>query len=1419
MTPPRSLALTASALVLLATRSLAQTWSGAGPNDNWSANANWIGAVAPAGSANTAVTFAGTTRLTPQQNLTASFALNSLTFASSAGAFVLGGGGFDFRNSTGGTAPTLTQNSASAITLNGKPNLLTNTVELRAGGNGTLTLAGTFTGPGAVLFAGGAAAGITQKVVMGGSGANDFAGGIVLGSATQASPADLGVVSDGALGTGQIILATGNIFRSANSANRRISNPLSIVQPGNTLGSVLTFGTGGNLIFDGSISLGNSPKTLQLDLGTLRFDGPVSGDALVIVTGSGTLHLTNPDNSGLTGTLSIANVGGLRLDVPGLPQTAVSLSGPLVAPSGNLAFGALGGSTNLNLAASLTLGRNGSGLAYTGSLTLGGALNKTGTSVQNLLGGTHAVGSLAVSAGQLDFNGGALTTSSTLTEAASVNAGTLRILGGAQVDTRSTTTVVSNAQVQLLQATSRWQAGAQLLVGRAEVAAASSLTVDAATLSVNGSLRVGGETSGRGNLTASNGATLTSTDGVLGLQTGSIGSATLQSGAQWTTGNLGLGGLSAAVAGGTGTLTVNAGGVVTVTDQLRIWSAASSLTIAGGSVSAARLNTPTQAAGLLTLTDPAGGYALTVGAGGFDSDVNLRLAGTGTLRKVGAGVLALRNENSTGGRIRLEGGSIFLGAPLAFSPLVLEFVANDALDLNGVGAPRLGGLAGSGSLNLNNVALTVGEAGTNETYSGVLSGAGSLTKVGSGRLTLSGANTLSGGVRVEAGSLELASFNALPPNSSITLLGSGRLELRTSVATFSGIGSAPNANQTGWLAGGTVLPSPLGSTPVTWNVQLPAGVTQTYAGGTADGAHGRLSLVKSGPGTLRLGSETVAHTGLTTVQQGVLELDGGFALPQTSALPGGVRINGGAKFRLASGPGLAGRYLSGLVPALGSYKTLPALEALFRDNAPALLANSLAAGANFDFGNQGQSAFPPPFQTGFSNLQACWVGRFRATAGGLHTFTLASDDGSVLYVDGQLVVDNAFFQATTARSGSLELTPGEHEVVLAYFQGGGGYEFFVRVQEPGAPASVPLAQDRLRYVTKAKVGGLSGSGMVELQGGQLEIAEDGFGVFSGAITDTGGGSLVKSDEGTTVLRGSSAATGGLRLQAGTLGLVASAAGSGPLRVGGPAALFPDTEPLFLTNPVAVDSAGALFVVDDPTSAPRFVQLDGALTGAGAFYQQSGDATWIIDSAGFTGLLEVDTGVLGVFNQCAARSVFVTGGWLGLMGTLTDPTAVVTILGPGRMSGSGEVAGRVWNYGTIEAPAAGLVFRNPVVNYGIMRASSGGRLDFEASNMLVNYGVIDVISGTFVPPANFVNEGVILDASAVRVKSCSRVGTTVTVTIDAYEGHSYRLQRSSSLGGGNFVNVGATQAGATGTTLTFVDENASGGSGFYRIGVD
>jgi len=68
---------------------------------------------------------------------------------------------------------------------------------------------------------------------------------------------------------------------------------------------------------------------------------------------------------------------------------------------------------------------------------------------------------------------------------------------------------------------------------------------------------------------------------------------------------------------------------------------------------------------------------------------------------------------------------------------------------------------------------------------------------------------------------------------------------------------------------------------------------------------------------------------------------------------------------------------------------------------------------------------------------------------GTYTFYTNSDDGSCLYIDGQLVVDNDGSHGPVERSGNVQLRSGVHEIVVNYYDSGGGDHLAVSWKGPG----------------------------------------------------------------------------------------------------------------------------------------------------------------------------------------------------------------------------------------------------------------------------------------------------------------------------------------------------------------------------------
>ena len=62
-------------------------------------------------------------------------------------------------------------------------------------------------------------------------------------------------------------------------------------------------------------------------------------------------------------------------------------------------------------------------------------------------------------------------------------------------------------------------------------------------------------------------------------------------------------------------------------------------------------------------------------------------------------------------------------------------------------------------------------------------------------------------------------------------------------------------------------------------------------------------------------------------------------------------------------------------------------------------------------------------------------GSLKANKAGHYTFRLASDDGSKLFIDGKLLINNDGVHGYYSKTGEIDLDETSHEVRLQYFQG------------------------------------------------------------------------------------------------------------------------------------------------------------------------------------------------------------------------------------------------------------------------------------------------------------------------------------------------------------------------------------------------
>jgi len=300
------------------------------------------------------------------------------------------------------------------------------------------------------------------------------------------------------------------------------------------------------------------------------------------------------------------------------------------------------------------------------------------------------------------------------------------------------------------------------------------------------------------------------------------------------------------------------------------------------------------------------------------------ISGTGNLVKTGTGSFTLSGVNTYSGTTTVSGGTlIFEADQTGTSDIIVESGGSVVVNADQTGDPtytiQSGGAAtfnadvddatevtidaggelnlnlvdqtlavisGGGDINLGNgIALTVGDA-TNQTFSGMITGAGSLTKVGAGDLLLSGTSTYTGTTTLSEGTLTvdgaLSGTNAvfLAAGTTLTLNGDIRDTASVSIASGAILDLNDNDETLGTVTGlGDIM---LGTATLTvgTNANFTFGGTISETGG----------LTKQGNGTMTLsGAQT--YTGATLITDGRLNANGDLA---TS----GVTVNDGATFNL-----------------------------------------------------------------------------------------------------------------------------------------------------------------------------------------------------------------------------------------------------------------------------------------------------------------------------------------------------------------------------------------------------------------------------------------------------------------------------------------------------------------------------------------
>jgi len=748
------------------------TVSGATLNvgDNYFALNNRINpsAALTLGGSNGAGTFSTYRPVVGSQNVD----VGSLSIGAGFSSVAQNGGNLGWLNMAGAGASSYTRSPGGTVTFNG--------------GGGVISSSFANTPTGSSISGTGANAILVGAVIQGST--SNFYKGV---AGTQSNPASVNDVY--ASGSNTVLTVDTSLTTGTTQSLIFTSNTAHTL----TLGGAFTVESGGIIMGSGTAGVG-----VIAGAGSLQAS---SGRDLWILTTSATSTISASivDDGASTG-ITKYGTGNLLL------SGSNSYNGPTYLDQGTLSLGsvnALGGAGSINFAGPATLRPYGFDISTAKNIVLYGGPNFATVDTN---------GQTVTLSGAISSIGTPSTVSATTAAFSKIGAGTL-ILSGSNTFTGNTGVTVGTLDLSNGQAlqNSTFIGGAGTLVFDSSVSAHAfsfgglggstnlALTDNASNpvaLSLgnnNNAASYSAVLSGSGSLTkVGTGAQILSGANTY-TGTTTIGSGTLQIGAAGTTGALST---SSSIVDN-GTLLFNrTNAVLQGTDfTATAISGTGALTQAGSSTltltaSNTYSGTTTVSAGTLQIGNGGTVGSLSTSSAIVDNGTlsfnrtnavtqgvdfsAAAISGAGALTQAGSGLLTLNAANTFSGVTTITSGTLDLSNSLALQYSIFSggagvFVFDSSVSSH---AFSFGGLGGSTNLILkdsgsNTVALTVGGNVTSASYSGVLSGSGGLTKIGTGVQTLANTNTYTGGTIIKGGTLVNGASNAIGAAGSTIVLG------------------------------------------------------------------------------------------------------------------------------------------------------------------------------------------------------------------------------------------------------------------------------------------------------------------------------------------------------------------------------------------------------------------------------------------------------------------------------------------------------------------------------------------------------------------------------------------------------------------------------------------------------------------------
>jgi autotransporter-associated beta strand protein len=1045
-------------------------------------------------------------------------------------------------------------------------------------GDGTLTVTGTNTFTGGTTLSGGTLA-LGSVGALGSTGTITFTGGTLQASAANttdysarfaSSPGQQYRIDTNSqnLTLASALTSFGGSLHKLGSGTLTLSGNNTSSGPTTISGGILQIGNGGT---SGSLGPGSVTNHAALTFNrsdVLVVSTAISGSGSVSQLGTGTLILSG--NNSYTGGTTLS-AGTLLLD----STNAIGTSGTLTFTGGTLQSSAINTtdySARFSSAANqlYRLDTNSQNITLASALTsAGGSLTKLGDGTLTLTGTNTYSGGTTLSGGTLALGSvGAIGTSGPIT----FTGGTLQ---ASAVNTTDYSARFSSAANQLYRLDTHGQ----------------NLTLASALASSGGSLTKLGD----GTLT------LTGNNSYSGTTT--ISNGTLQVGAGGTTGKLGSGRVTNNAA-----LTFNRSDDLTVASDI---SGSGSLTKLGeGTLSLTGNNaysgTTTISAGTLQL---GGGVYLSIGNGSIVNHANLvfnfagsfnvnnAISGTGNL-VVADGVAKLISNNTYSGTTTITtDGALYYG--------------DDGTT----------GSAGSGAI-INHGRLWL-KRSDNLTVANTISGTGILYKSGAGRVSLTGANSYSGGTRLNEGTLALDSAGALGSTGTI------------------------------YFNGGTLQFSAANTTD--YSARFDAAASQAYrintngqniVFATALAGFSR-GLVKLGGGTLTLSGNNT-YSGTTTISAGTLQIGNGGTSGSLGS--GAVTNDATLAFNRSDNVTVANTISgSGSLTKLGA-GTLTLTGANTYSGTTTIFAGTLQIGNGGTTGSLGSGNVTNNAALSFNRSDAFTVANTISGSGSL----TQSGAGTAI-----LTGDNTYSGSTTVSAGTLQV-------------GNGGTGGSLGSGDVTVASGATLALNRSDAVTIANH--ISGSGSVsQLGSGTLTLTGDN--THSGITTLSGGtltvGSNTALGTGTVVLIGGTlTTTGGARTLANAVLLEAdwTFTGTSPLTFTSPLTLA-RTRMLTVATGSTLTLAGGITQSDGTRSLLKFG--DGTLNLTGASTYTGG--TYL--GAGITRINNLTGSAFGTGPVTVEAGAALTGA-----GTFTGILQLNGTVSPGASPGTLSTGSQTWEGG-------------------------------------------------------------------------------------------------------------------------------------------